>query len=139
MTTEDKEREVDAWEYDVTPKHVRFQLVLPDGEKYLTLDQETWDSLNQQFGQEIHRAKPITENDLPNFIQRIQRMRNGPWMSSSTDDPRPAAMLINIAKRADGLGYILRVYEKAHDREWNITTYGEFDALEASVYGRSSR
>lgn len=131
----DKELDVDAWDYDVKPKYVRFRLELPDGEKYLTLDEAMWNALDSQFHQTIHRAKPITDQDLTNVLQRLQSMRS--WANQfGTRQEQPPVMLVNMAKRADGHGYILRVYETRQDREWNITTMGELEALERAVGGR---
>lgn len=130
-----KELDIDAWAYEVTPRYFRFKLDLADGEKYLTLDQETWEKFNRDFDNTIRTARPIDDNQLQYILQQIPNLKITTWQGAYQRADQ-AVMLVNIARRADGLGYILRIYEKRQDREWNITTIGEWEALLHAVHGR---
>ncbi len=129
MSNTDTDDNIMPFEYDVTPKRVRFSIELPDGIASIALTEQEWADLTRQFDSVIHKAKPLTDNDLPNLLSRLAGMKG--WA-----DARPLVTLVNMAKRADGTGYILRVYEPAQDREWNVTTWGEFEAMEEGIRGR---
>lgn len=119
---------IQPFTYDVTPKRVRFSIELPDGMVYIALTADEWADLGRTFDHVIHKAKPLTDNDLPHLLSRIDGLRH--W-----SDRTPLVTLVNIAKRADGTGYILRVFEPAANQEWNLTTWGEFEAMERGIRG----
>lgn len=123
------------WSYDITPEHVRFKVNLADGDVYLPVDQETWDKINGEFSRVVHNAKPISEADLVYALQRIDSIR----LPDYYHNPRSKLVeVVNMAKRADGKGYVLRVWENGlpvgNEREWNISTWGELEAMERAVY-----
>lgn len=129
---EDKQQQntIEEWTYDVTPKRIMFALDFADGVRYLALDAATWEKLTREFDSVVHKAKPITDNELTNLLQAISNMRGN---SKPHLPPVPLVNLVNVARRADGQGYILRLYEPRNDREWIVSTLGEYEAMERTV------
>lgn len=115
------------YKYDVTPERVRFQV--PSGVDAVDLTPGEWEKIGRELDRALHNVKPLAESELSWIIQRLDGIRD-------YGTNKPLVQLVNMAKRADGLGYIFRLYESSRDREWNISTYGELDAMERAVRER---